>query len=64
MEFESYISELEKIVDKLEVGEETLEASLNLYKKGMKIASKCQSTLEEAKAKISIIENENYKKEK
>ncbi len=64
MEFESYINELEKIVDKLEGGEETLETSLSLYKKGMEIASRCQSMLEEAKEKISVIENESYKKEK
>lgn len=64
MEFESYINELEKIVGKLEAGEETLEMSLKLYKKGMEIASKCQNIIKEAKEKISVIENENYKKEK
>ncbi len=64
MEFESYINELEAIVNKLESGEETLENSLELYKKGMEIASCCQGMLKEVKEKISVIENENCKKEK
>lgn len=55
-DFEANLKTLEEIVEKLESGEETLENSLNLYEKGMKISSICKEMLEKAEQKIKVID--------
>ena len=40
-EFESSIAELEKIVEKLESGNVTLNESIELYQKGIKLSEEC-----------------------
>ena len=52
IDFDAAIKELELIVQKLENGECTLDESLELYEKGMKLSSKCAKRLEEAHQKI------------
>jgi exodeoxyribonuclease VII small subunit len=53
--FEGYLNELEEIVDKLESGEADLDASIELYEKGMKLTEKCREILKEKKLKIEIL---------
>lgn len=55
--FESLMAKLEKIVTKLESGEESLEDSLKLYEQGMEISLNCKEILDSAVQKITIIEN-------
>ena len=55
--FESLMAKLEKIVTKLESGEESLENSLKLYEQGMEISRNCKEILDSAVQKITIIEN-------
>ncbi len=55
--FESLMAKLEKIVTKLESGEESLENSLKLYEQGMQISRNCKEILDNAVQKVTIIEN-------
>lgn len=55
--FENYIAELQKILEKLESGEESLETSLKLYEDGINISKQCKEILENAKQKVTVLEN-------
>ena len=50
--FEEALQELEKIVDQLEAGELTLEASLALFERGQQLAAYCTSQLEAASLRV------------
>ena len=63
-EFESSIAELEKIVEKLESGNVTLNESIELYQKGIKLSEECNVILENAKQKIEYINNNESTGEK
>ena len=52
LDFESSVKELEKIVEKIESGNCTLEESIALYEKGMKLSAECAKMLENAYKKI------------
>lgn len=60
--FETMMSELEAIVNKLDNEQVSLEESIKLYEEGMKLSKACQTQLAEAEKKInqvsSGIENE------
>ncbi len=49
------MAQLEKIVDKLEHGDTTLEESLALFEQGSRLAENCRKQLEEAEGKIEIL---------
>ena len=53
--FEQSISELEEIVSELENGDVTLDESLSLFEKGIKLSKGCQKMLDEAEKKVSIL---------
>lgn len=53
--FEKSISELEEIVAKLEGGNVTLDESLELFEKGIKLSKSCQQMLDAAEKKVSIL---------
>lgn len=53
--FEKALRELESAVEKLEVGELTLDQSLALYEQGQKYAAFCGSQLEMAQLKVEMI---------
>lgn len=53
--FEQSISELEEIVSKLEGGNVTLDESLELFEKGIKLSKSCQQMLDAAEKKVSIL---------
>lgn len=53
--FEESISELEEIVERLESGNVTLDESLELFEKGIKLSKNCQKMLDTAEKKVSIL---------
>ncbi len=50
--FENNLAELEKIVQKLESGDCSLDESIELFSKGTELSAKCKKQLEDAKQKI------------
>lgn len=53
MKFEEAMLELEDTVKKLESGETTLEESMELFEKGVKLSRVCQKLLSEAQLKVT-----------
>lgn len=53
MKFEEAMLELENTVKKLESGETTLEESMELFEKGVKLSRVCQKLLSEAQLKVT-----------
>jgi exodeoxyribonuclease VII small subunit len=53
--FESWIKELERIVEQLEAGDIPLERSLELFEQGVRISRECQRRLDEAERKVEIL---------
>jgi len=51
--FEEAIAELEKIVERMESGELTLEASLAAFETGIKLTRACQGALERAELRVN-----------
>ena len=51
-DFEASLSQLEKIVEKLEGGETSLDESIKLFEKGMELSNDCRKTLNTARQKI------------
>lgn len=51
-DFEASLLELEKIVEKLEGGEISLDESIKLFEKGMELSNDCRKTLNAARNKI------------
>ncbi len=50
--FEKSVAELDTIVAKMESGNLSLDESLQLFEKGVKLTRLCQKTLAQAEAKI------------
>lgn len=50
--FEQNLKELEDIVKKLESSEMSLDESVELYAKGVKLSAQCRKALDEANLKI------------
>ncbi|HJD65442.1 MAG TPA: exodeoxyribonuclease VII small subunit [Rickettsia endosymbiont of Diachasma alloeum] len=53
--FEEALSELEKIVKKIDNGQETLEAAVNSFERGILLKNHCEKKLKEARLKIEKI---------
>ena len=51
-DFEKSLSELEKIVERMEKGEQTLDQTLKDFERGMTLSRSCQKSLEEAQLKV------------
>jgi len=51
-DFESALSELEKLVQKLESGDLSLDASLQEFKRGVELTRHCQSVLDKAQLTV------------
>lgn len=67
MSFEEKIKELEEIVDKLDGGNVSLEESILLFEKGVKLSKACQRMLNSAEKKVNVLltdENGKVTKEK
>jgi len=59
--FESALAELEKIVNRMESGELSLEQALATHKRGLELARFCQQQLEAAREQVKILEGEVLK---
>ena len=55
--FEEEITQLENIVRQLEGGSCTLEESLGLFEKGIKLSKSCNEMLEKAEKKVNVLIN-------
>ncbi|WP_341795118.1 exodeoxyribonuclease VII small subunit [Rickettsia endosymbiont of Rhinocyllus conicus] len=53
--FEEALSELEEIVKKIDNGQETLEAAVNSFERGILLKNHCEKKLKEARLKIEKI---------
>ena len=53
MNYEKAVERLEKITDKLENGNLTLEEMMKLYEEGTALAAKCSKSLDKAQLKIT-----------
>ena len=56
--FETSLAELEEIVAKLESGDLPLEASLELFEKGIKLSRECRERLSSAERRIEVLMKE------
>jgi exodeoxyribonuclease VII small subunit len=56
MTYEQAFSELESVVAKLEDGSVSLDESVKLFERGQALASRCASLLENARLKVSTLE--------
>lgn len=54
-DFEYSLSELESLVQHLEQGDISLEASLEAFEQGIKLTRECQTLLDQAEQKIQIL---------
>ena len=68
--FEEKIEQLEKITNELERGDMNLDESLKKFEEGMNLSKECNTMLEDAEKKITIllekdgnIEEENFDNE-
>jgi exodeoxyribonuclease VII small subunit len=59
MSFEEALLELEGIVDKLEKGQLSLDESLMLFEKGIKLVRECNDKLKSARQKVEQLVEEN-----
>ena len=59
MSFEESLTELEGIVDKLEKGQLSLDESLMLFEKGIKLVRGCDMKLKSAQQKVEQLIEEN-----
>ncbi len=55
MSFEDKLKELEEIVDKLDGGNVSLEESIVLFEKGVKLSKACQRILNSAEKKVNVL---------
>lgn len=53
--FESALSELEALVERMETGELSLEESLKSFEQGVALTRSCQKALAEAEQKVEIL---------
>jgi len=53
--FEQSLDELEKLVEKMEHGDLSLEESLAAYERGVGLYRQCQSALEQAELRVRLL---------
>ncbi|GLX82549.1 exodeoxyribonuclease VII small subunit [Thalassotalea eurytherma] len=59
LSFEESINELNDIVEQLETGELSLEASMELFERGLKLSKSSQTKLSAAEQKINVLIQEH-----
>ena len=59
--FEKALAELEKIVNRMETGELSLEQALASHRRGLELAKFCQARLETAQQQVRVLEGEVLK---
>jgi len=55
MQLEKSLKDLEKLVDKMEQGDLTLEKSLDYFESGIKLTRQCQRALQQAEQRVQIL---------
>ena len=55
--FEEQLTELEQVVEQLERGELSLEESVTLFERGVKLSDACKSQLASAESRIQVLVN-------
>ncbi len=63
VDFERALDELEKLVERMEEGELSLEESLKLYERGIELSKACQKALDAAEKRIRILSERDGKSE-
>jgi farnesyl diphosphate synthase len=56
LDFETALAELETLVSRMEQGNVSLEESLQLYERGVKLSRICQDALRHAEQKVQILQ--------
>ncbi len=54
-DFEAALAELEKLVETLEQGDLSLEASLKHFERGVALTRQCQKALKDAEQKVELL---------
>lgn len=62
-DFEQTLSELERLVERMESGDLSLEESLKAFEQGVKLTRECQAKLSEAEQKVQELIESNGKLE-
>ncbi|MAI41182.1 MAG: exodeoxyribonuclease VII small subunit [Candidatus Azotimanducaceae bacterium] len=57
--FEASLRRLEELVEQMENGELSLEASLKTFEEGIKLTRECQLALKQAEQKVSLLVEKN-----
>ena len=55
VDFETSMSELESLVERLEAGDLPLEESLQAFERGIALTRSCQSALKDAEQKVEVL---------
>ena len=55
LDFEKSLTELEQIVERLELGELSLDESLKQFERGIALTRACQTSLQQAEQKVEIL---------
>lgn len=63
LNFETALTELETLVARMEQGDTSLEDSLQLYERGIKLSHLCQEALRNAEQKIQILQEKQGKEQ-
>ncbi len=53
--FEDQMAELEKVVDRLEKGDLTLEENVRLFERGVQLSNACKEQLATAESRIQVL---------
>jgi exodeoxyribonuclease VII small subunit len=53
--FEEHLTQLETVVERLEKGDLTLDESVRLFEKGMKLSQACKTELEQAEGRVQVL---------
>ncbi len=59
LNFEAALAELEKLVEKMESGEQSLEESLKSFQRGIELTRACQKGLKDAEQRVEKLTQEN-----
>jgi exodeoxyribonuclease VII small subunit len=59
LDFETALGELEALVDQMETGDLSLEASLAAFERGVRLTRHCQAALRQAEFKVKQLTEDN-----
>ena len=58
MEFEKLLSELQQVVEKLEIPQTGLDEGIALFNRGIELSKQCMQLLNESKGKVALLKKE------